>query len=352
LTLPVVLIAMGEMFLGAGSPLVHSGRTLVWIQFLAATPVVLWGGWPFFQRGWRSLVSRNLNMFTLIAVGTGTAYVDSLIATLFPGIYPESFRGHNGQPAVYFEAAAVITTLVLLGQVLELQARSRTSSAIRALLSLAPNTARLVREDGGDRDIPLDRVKAGDRLRVRPGDKVPVDGVILEGSSAVNESMVTGEPIPAEKVSGSRVTGGTVNGAGSFVMQAERVGAETLLSQIVRMVGEAQRTRAPIQRLADRVSSYFCPLGLAWAAAAPGTCPGQCRGGADHRLSLRPRACNPHVHHGRDRPGRDERRTHQECRGAGVARKGGHPGHRQDRHPHPGQAATDHPHQPAAHDRQ
>jgi len=259
LTLPVVLIAMGEMILREGFPLVHSGRTLVWIQFLAATPVVLWGGWPFFQRGWRSLVSRNLNMFTLIAIGTGTAYFDSLIATLFPGIYPESFRGHNGQPAVYFEAAAVITTLVLLGQVLELRARSQTSSAIRALLGLAPNTARLVRQEGGDREIPLDQVKAGDRLRVRPGEKVPVDGVILEGTSAVDESMVTGEPIPVEKFTGSRVTGGTVNGTGSFVMQAERVGAETLLSQIVRMVGEAQRTRAPIQRLADRVSSYFVP---------------------------------------------------------------------------------------------
>ncbi len=259
LTLPVVLIAMGEMIFREGFPLVHSGRTLVWIQFLAATPVVLWGGWPFFQRGWRSLVSRNLNMFTLIAIGTGTAYVDSLIATLFPGIYPESFRGHNGQPAVYFEAAAVITTLVLLGQVLELRARSQTSSAIRALLGLAPNTARLVRQEAGDREIPLDQVKAGDRLRVRPGDKVPVDGVIREGSSAVDESMVTGEPIPVEKFPGSRVTGGTVNGTGSFVMQAERVGAETLLSQIVRMVGEAQRTRAPIQRLADRVSSYFVP---------------------------------------------------------------------------------------------
>ncbi len=259
LTLPILIIALGGMTSAGGWSILPSHHALVWIQFLLATPVVLWGGLPFFRCGWASLVSRNLNMFTLIAVGTGTAYVDSVIATLFPGIYPESFRDSSGQPAVYFEAAAVIITLVLLGQVLELRARSRTSSAIRALLHLAPNTARLVRDDLGDQDIPLNQVKPGDRLRVRPGDKVPVDGVILEGTSSVDESMVTGEPIPVEKLPGARITGGTVNGTGSFVMRAERVGSDTLLAQIVRMVSEAQRTRAPIQQLADKVSSYFVP---------------------------------------------------------------------------------------------
>ena len=259
LTIPLLLIAMGEMILGPDRLPNNGGRALVWIQCLLCTPVVLWGGRPFFQRGWASMVNRHLNMFTLIAIGTGTAYVDSLVATLFPAIYPESFRGHGGQPAVYFEVAAAITTLVLLGQVLELRARSRTSSALRDLLHLAPKKAHLVRADGSDQDIPLDHVKPGDRLRVRPGEKTPVDGVILEGSSSVDESMVTGEPIPVEKGKASRVTGGTVNGMGSFIMQAEHVGGDTLLAQIVRMVSEAQRTRAPIQRLADRISSYFVP---------------------------------------------------------------------------------------------
>jgi len=240
---------------------------------------VLWGGWPFFQRGWASLVNRSLNMFTLIAIGTGTAYVYSVIATLVPDLFPASFRTHSGEVAVYFEAAAVITTLVLLGQVLELRARSQTSSAIRALLGLAPKTARRLRDDGSEEDVPLDHVQPGDRLRVRPGEKVPVDGVVLEGTSAVDESMITGEPIPVEKVPGDRVTGGTVNGTGALVMRAERVGAETLLAQIVRLVTEAQRSRAPIQRLADVVASYFVPAvvmaaGLtfvlwAWLGPAP-----------------------------------------------------------------------------------
>jgi Cu+-exporting ATPase len=277
LTVPLLLIAMGEMLLGPERMPGHGSRALVWIQCLLCTPVVLWGGLPFFRRGWASVVNRHLNMFTLIAIGTGTAYVDSLIATLFPSIYPESFLGHGGQPPVYFEVAASITTLVLLGQVLELRARSRTSSALRELLRLAPNRARLVHADGSDQDIPLDQVKSGDRLRVRPGEQVPVDGVILEGSSSVDESMVTGEPIPVEKGKNSRVTGGTVNGMGSFIMRAERVGGDTLLAQIVRMVSEAQRTRAPIQRLADRLSSYFVPavmlisLGtfLIWAWIGP-----------------------------------------------------------------------------------
>ena len=221
--------------------------------------MVLWGGWPFFQRGWTSIVNRSLNMFTLIAIGVGTAFVYSLAATLFPDVFPPSFRGHGGEVAVYFDAAAVITTLVLLGQVLELRARSKTSKAIKALLGLAPKTARLLRDDGTETDVPLERVQVGDRLRVRPGEKIPVDGIVLEGTTSVDESMITGEPIPVEKTKGSRVTGGTVNGTGSFVMRAERVGSDTLLAQIVRMVAEAQRSRAPIQKLADVVAGYFVP---------------------------------------------------------------------------------------------
>ncbi len=259
LTTPLFLLAMAEMI--PGQPLQHilSTRFLRWVQLLLATPVVVWGGWPFFQRGWVSIVNRSLNMFTLIAIGTGTAYGYSVVATLFPSIFPDSFRAHGGEVAVYFEAAAVITALVLLGQVLELRARSQTSSAIKALLGLAPKTARVLRSDGSEEDLPLDRVQAGDRLRVRPGEKVPVDGVVLEGTSAVDESMVTGEPIPVEKTPGGRVTGGTVNGTGGFIMRADRVGSDMLLAQIVRAVSEAQRSRAPIQRLADVVASYFVP---------------------------------------------------------------------------------------------
>ena len=259
LTAPILFLAMSEMI--PGQPVQHmfSARLLTWIQLALATPVVLWGGWPFFQRGWASLVNRSLNMFTLIAIGIGVAYLYSVVATLFPNLFPDSFRGHGGEVAVYFEAATVITVLVLLGQVLELRARSQTSSAIKALLGLAPKTARVLRNDGAEEDIPLDHVKLGDRLRVRPGEKVPVDGVVLVGASSVDESMVTGEPIPVEKTPGSRVTGGTVNGTGGFLVRAERVGSETLLAQIVRMVSEAQRSRAPIQRLVDVVSSYFVP---------------------------------------------------------------------------------------------
>jgi Cu+-exporting ATPase len=259
LSAPLLLMAMAEMVVGAPVSHLFSGRLLNWVQLALATPVVLWGGWPFFQRGWASVVNRSFNMFTLIAIGTGTAYGYSVIATLFPDLFPEAFRGHSGEVAVYFEAAAVITTLVLLGQVLELRARSQTSSAMKALLGLAPKTARLLRDDGTELDVPLEHVRPGDRLRVRPGEKVPVDGVVLEGVSAVDESMLTGEPVPVEKAPGSRVTGGTVNGTGTLIMRAERVGSETLLAQIVRMVSEAQRTRAPIQRLADIVSSYFVP---------------------------------------------------------------------------------------------
>ncbi len=266
LTLPVFVLAMAEML--PGQPL-HRGlgeSTIVWLQLLLSTPVVVWGGWPFFQRGWASLVNRSLNMFTLIATGTGTAYAYSVVATLLPGIFPPSFRGADGVVAIYFEAAAVITTLVLLGQVLELRARSRTGSAIKALLGLAPTTALVVRSDGVEEETPLEHVEIGDLLRVRPGEKVPVDGIVVEGSSSVDESMVTGEPLPVEKTADTRVTGGTVNATGSFVMRADRVGGDTLLARIVRMVAEAQRTRAPIQRLADVVASYFVPAVILAAA--------------------------------------------------------------------------------------
>jgi Cu+-exporting ATPase len=256
LTVPLLAAAMADML--PGMPVEHALRNgwLPWIELLLATPVVLWAGWPFFQRGWASIVNRSTNMFTLIALGTGVAYLYSLIATFFPGIFPASFREMDGVPAVYFEAAAAITTLVLLGQVLELRARSQTGAAIRALLDLTPKTARVLR-DGKEIDIPLDQVKHGDQLRVRPGEKIPVDGIVLEGKGAVDESMVTGESMPVEKMAGSSVIGATVNGAGAFVMRADRVGSETLLSQIVQMVSQAQRSRAPIQGLADRVSAWF-----------------------------------------------------------------------------------------------
>ncbi len=266
LGLPVFLLGMSDLL--PGQPIQHllSMRAISWIEFVLAAPVVLWGGWPFFERAWDSLVNRSPNMFTLIALGTGTAFLYSVAALLFPGIFPDSFRTSGGDVPTYFEAAAVITALVLLGQVLELRARSRTSSAIRALLRLAPKTARIVRAGGIEEDIPIENVTVGETLRVRPGERIPVDGVISEGSSSVDEAMITGEPIPAEKSAGSRVTGGTVNGTGSFLMRAERVGAETVLAQIVRMVSEAQRSRAPIQRLADVVASYFVPAVVAVAA--------------------------------------------------------------------------------------
>jgi P-type Cu+ transporter len=259
LTAPLFLLSMAEML--PGHPVRHAlpPRTLTWMQLVLATPVVVWGGWPFFVRGWQSIVARRLNMFTLIALGTGTSYVESLVAVLAPEAFPPSFRTHDGAVPVYFEAAAVITTLVLLGQVLELRARSRTGAAIRALLALAPRTARRLRDGGREEDVPVEQVHAGDRLRARPGERVPVDGVVLEGESWVDESMVTGEPMPVAKRAGARVIGGTVNGSGTFVMRAERVGSDTLIAQIVRMVGEAQRSRAPIQRLADQVAGWFVP---------------------------------------------------------------------------------------------
>jgi P-type Cu+ transporter len=257
LTVPLLALAMGEMVPSLRHLL--SSRAATWVQLALATPVVLWGGWPFFERAWASVVHRSPNMFTLIALGTGAAYGYSLVATLLPGLIPSSLRTHGGAVPVYFEAAAVIITLVLLGQVLELRARSQTSGAIRALLGLAPKTARRIRDDGTDEDIPLDEVRVGDRLRVRPGEKVPADGEVVEGRSAVDESMITGEPIPVEKGPGDRVVGGTVNGTGALVMRADRVGSDTMLARIVRLVAEAQRSRAPIQRLADVVSAYFVP---------------------------------------------------------------------------------------------
>jgi Cu+-exporting ATPase len=255
LTLPLVALAMGtELFRWHPLPM----RTSVWVQLTLATPVVLWGGWPFFERFWASLKTRNLNMFTLIGMGVGVAYIYSLVATLGPGLFPSSLHTMGGFVPVYFEAAAAITTLVLLGQVLELRARAATGSAIRALLGLAPKTARKVTA-GVEEDVPLDQVNVGDLLRVRPGEKIPVDGVVVEGKSPVDESMITGEPVPVEKVAGEKVTGATVNGTGTLLMRAERVGRDTVLSQIVRMVAAAQRSRAPIQKLADEVSAWFVP---------------------------------------------------------------------------------------------
>jgi Cu+-exporting ATPase len=258
-TAPILALMISEML--PNQPLQHlvAPRVLTWLQMALATPVVLWGGWPFFERGWASVVNRHLNMFTLIALGVGAAYAFSTVATLAPGLFPHSFRGHGGEVGVYFEPAAVIVVLVLLGQVLELRARSRTSAAIKNLLGLTPKTARRIDADGAEHDVPLEHVHVGERLRVRPGERVPVDGIVLEGATTIDESMVTGEPIPVEKQKDAKVTAGTVNGTGTFVMEAQRVGSETLLAQIVRLVSEAQRSRAPIQRLADTVSAWFVP---------------------------------------------------------------------------------------------
>ena len=275
LALPVVALEMGGHVVDLHDVVNQSTSNM--LQFFFATPVVLWAGWPFFVRGWQSLVTRNLNMFTLIAMGTGVAFLYSVVATLAPGLFPPALRGHDGAVAVYFEAAAVITVLVLLGQVLELRAREHSSGAIRGLLDLAPKAARRVREDGSDEEIALEHVVAGDRLRVRPGEKVPVDGVLVEGRSSLDESMVTGESMPATKETGAKVIGGTLNQSGSFVMRAEKVGRDTMLAQIVQMVAQAQRSRAPIQRLADQVSGWFVPGVIAiavlafaaWAAFGP-----------------------------------------------------------------------------------
>ena len=277
LTVPILVFMVSEFL--PGQPVQHalSPVWMTWSQFVLATPVVLWGGWPFFVRGWASVVNRHLNMFTLIALGVGAAYGFSVVATLAPGVFPASFRTHGGQVGVYFEPAAVIVVLVLLGQVLELRARSRTGAAIRKLLGLTPATARRVDAEGLEQDVALDQIRVGDRLRVRPGERVPVDGAVLDGTTSIDESMLTGEPIPVEKTVGSTVTGGTVNGTGTFVMEAQRVGSATLLAQIVRLVSEAQRSRAPIQRLADTVAAWFVPIVImvaattfvVWAVAGP-----------------------------------------------------------------------------------
>ena len=277
LSVPLLLLAMGEMVGGSSFHEWASGKSFNWIQLVLSAPVVIWAGFPLFQRGWASVRTRHLNMFTLIAIGTGVAFTYSVLATFAPGLFPEAFREHGGQVGVYYEAAAVIVTLVLLGQILELRARSQTSGAIKALLKLAPKTARIVRENASEEDVDLAEVKTGDKIRVRPGEQVPVDGIVLVGRSNIDESMLTGEPIPVEKNQNDRVTGGTTNQSGSFVMEAKSVGKETLLSQIVKMVTEAQRSRAPIQRLADRVASYFVPAvvlaavvtGFIWAIVGP-----------------------------------------------------------------------------------
>jgi P-type Cu+ transporter len=323
LSLPLVILTLGaEVF---GLELLPM-RTSVWLQLALAAPVVLWGGWPFFARGWASLVNRSLNMFTLISLGVGVAFAYSLIATLAPGAFPASFRTMGGAVPVYYEAAAVIVTLVLLGQVLELRARSATGRAIRALLGLAPKTARVVHGDGREEDVDLGHVQAGQLLRVRPGEKVPVDGVVIEGRSSIDESMISGEPVPVEKNIGDKVTGATVNGTGSLVMRAERVGHDTMLAQIVRMVAEAQRSRAPIQALADKVSGWFVPRA------------DQRRGGADHCLPLRAWPCNAHVDHGRHRARSECRCAGEERRSAGADGKDRYAGGGQDRHAHAGQA--------------
>ncbi|MFZ1766315.1 MAG: heavy metal translocating P-type ATPase, partial [Candidatus Nitrotoga sp.] len=270
LAVPVFVMAMAaDMWMGF-SPQMISFAHLQLIEFLLATPVVLWGGWPFFQRGWASLVNRHLNMFTLISLGVGVAWSYSVVGTFLPDIFPAMLRREDGTLPIYFEAAATITVLVLLGQVLELKARSRTNTAIKLLLGLAPKTARIVRSDGKEEDIPLEQVQAGDVLRVRPGEKIPVDGQVVEGSSSIDESMVTGEPIPVEKQQGERLIGATLNGTGGLLMRAEKVGVDTLLAQIIHMVSEAQRSRAPIQRLADTVSGYFVPIVMLVALLAFG----------------------------------------------------------------------------------
>ncbi|HVX57336.1 MAG TPA: heavy metal translocating P-type ATPase, partial [Candidatus Saccharimonadales bacterium] len=268
LSIPVVVLEMGGHFLGLNHLL--SAKYSNWLQLIIATPVVLWAGWPFFVRGWQSVLTRNLNMFTLIAMGTGVAWLYSIVAVLVPGIFPAAFKGSEGTVAVYFEAAAAITVLVLLGQVLELRARESTSGAIKALLDLAPKTARLLRDDGSEEEVQLSEVQVGDRLRIRPGEKVPVDALVIEGRSSVDESMVTGESMPVTKEAGAKAIGGTLNQSGALIVRADKVGRDTMLSQIVQLVAEAQRSRAPIQRLADQVSAWFVPTVIAVALLAFG----------------------------------------------------------------------------------
>ncbi len=346
LTFQIVPLVMATELFGA-EPLPM--RTSMWAQLALTTPVVLWGGWPFFERLWASLKSRNLNMFTLIGMGVGVAYGYSVAGTLAPQIFPASLRTMGGSVPVYFEAAAAITTLVLLGQVLELRARAATGKAIRALLGLAPKTARRV-TDGREEDVPLSDVRVGDLLRIRPGEKVPVDGVVINGRSSVDESMITGESVPVEKIEGEKVTGATVNGTGSLLMRATRVGRDTMLSQIVRMVAAAQRSRAPISEArrqglglvrAERrrgVADRLRRVESIRAAAAAQPCDRERHRGADHRLSMRSRAGDADVDHDRNRPGRDGRGAGQECRGTRADGKDRHARGRQDRHADAGQA--------------
>ena len=308
LTVPVFFLEMGSHIPTLGLHHLVSPKTSSWIQFAFSTPVVLWAGWPFFQRGWRSVVDRSLNMFSLIALGTGTAYIYSLVATFMPDLFPANFR-EMGTVPVYFESAAVITVLVLLGQVLELRARAQTGGAIRALLKLTPRTARRIKVGSLDEDVAIEILKVGDKLRIHPGERVPVDGEVLEGRSAVDESMVTGESLPNAKDVGSKLIGGTLNGTGSLVMRADKVGEGTMLSRIVAMVSEAQRSRAPIQRLADTIAGYFVPAVLAVAMLAFAVCLGNLgtatglflcidsrRLRRDYRLPLRAGPCHTDVH--------------------------------------------------------
>ena len=298
------------------------GSATNWLGLVLSTPVVLWAGWPFFERAWLSLVNRSPNMFTLIGLGVGSAYAYSVAGTVAPGLFPDDLRMH-GTVATYFDTAVVITALVLLGQVLELRARGRTTTAIRQLLELAPRTARVVR-NGQDEDVPLDDVRVGDVCRIRPGEKIPVDGIVVDGRSAVDESLVSGEPIPVEKAAKDRVTGGTLNTSGSLLVRADRVGADTVLAQIVKMVAEAQRTRAPIQRVADRVAAYFVPavvagrstlvhrLVVVGATSPPGLCVGECCGRAHHRVPMRPWSRHADGDHGGHRTRCHKRRPRKE----------------------------------------
>ena len=343
LSVPLLVITMGPML---GLPVRDwiGERLAVWIELALATPVVLWAAIPFFHRGWESLVNRSPNMWTLISLGVGVAYVYSVVATLFPEMFPHQFRGHGGTVPVYFEAASVIVALVFLGQVLELKARERTGSAIRALLDLAPKTARRISADGTEADVPLDEVHAGDRLRIRPGDGIPVDGIVLEGRSSVDESMLTGEPVPVEKTDGDRLIAGTLNRNGALVMRAEKIGADTMLAGIVEMVAKAQRSRAPIQGLADRVSAWFVPVVVlvaiaafvVWAMVRTRAEHGlrhRLGGlGADHRLPLRIGPGDTDVDHDGDRARRACRRAGQGRRSAGTLRERRHADRRQDGH--------------------
>ena len=352
LSIPLLLITMGPMI---GLPFRDwiGEPTATWVEFALATPVVLWAAIPFFHRGFESIVNRSPNMWTLISIGVGTAYLYSVFATLFPGVFPHQFRGHGDAVPVYFEASAVIVALIFMGQVLELKARERTGSAIRALLDLAPKTARRIAKDGSETDVPLEEVQAGDRLRVRPGESIPVDGKVAEGRSSVDESMLSGEPVPVEKTEGDGVTGGTLNKNGTLVIEAEKVGADTMLSRIVDMVAKAQRSRAPIQGLADRVSFYFVPavvlvailafvgLGDVRARAEPDLRHRLGGLGADHRLPLRARAGDADVDHDGDRARRAGRRADQGCRGAGALFHRRHADRRQDGNADRGQAGAD-----------